>query len=71
MHETSFPNIVYRICCLSVGSEEKRGGKNDFKVLDGSIEVLITENCARSCVCVSVCVRIGDKSGVGFCSCRV
>lgn len=56
---------------MSVGSGEKRGGKNDFKVLDGSIEVLITENCARSCVCVSVCVRVGDKSGVGFCSCRV
>lgn len=66
-----FPASSTGFVCLSVGSGEKRGGKNDFKVLDGSIEVLITENCARSCVCVSVCVRVGDKSGVGFCSCRV
>lgn len=64
MNETPFPNTIYSICCLSIGSEEKSRGKNDFKVLDGRIEALVTEDCAGSCVCVCVCVR--GEPGVAF-----
>ena len=64
MNETPFPNTIYSICCLSIGSEEESRGKNDFKVLDGRIEVLVTEDCVGSCVCVCVCVR--GESGIGF-----
>ena len=64
MNETPFPNTIYSICCLSIGSEEKSRGKNDFKVLDGRIEALVTEDCAGSGVCVCVCVR--GEPGVAF-----
>ena len=74
MNETPFPNTIYSICCLSIGSEEKSRGKNDFKVLDGRIEALVTEDCAGLCVCVCVCVcererereRERGESVVGF-----
>ena len=66
MNETSFLNTIYSICCLSIGSEEKSRGKNDFKVLDGRIEALVTEDCAGLCVYVCVCVCERGESGVGF-----
>ena len=62
-------DLSSRIYGLSAGSEEKRGGKNDFRVLDGRTEVLVTEDHA-GWVCVCVCVCVEGESGVGFCSCK-
>ena len=59
-----FPTQSTAFVVLSIGSEEKSRGKNDFKVLDGRIEALVTEDCAGSCVCVCVCVR--GEPGVAF-----
>lgn len=47
------PNTVYRIYCLSVGSEGERGGKNDSKVFEERMKCQLLKTAKeRACVCM-------------------